>query len=71
MKRCAGHVHHVEYKNNSYNLLYRKPSGMRPFGRPEFGWEGNIKLDLNKCGMTIRLIFTWLRIESNHGVLLL
>ena len=28
----------------------RKPEGKRPPGRPRRGWEGNIKVDLQKVG---------------------
>jgi hypothetical protein len=54
---------------NSCNILLRKPSGMRPFGRAECRWEDNIKLDLKKYDVKLWLLFTWFRIRPNHGLL--
>jgi hypothetical protein len=31
-------------------ILFGKPEGKRPFGRPRRRWEDNIKLDLRKTG---------------------
>ena len=35
-----------------YRVLVGKPEGKRPLGRPELGWEDNIKIDLQevRCG---------------------
>jgi hypothetical protein len=31
---------------NRYEILIRKPKEKRPFGRPRYTWENNIKMDL-------------------------
>jgi hypothetical protein len=31
---------------NEYKVLVGKPEGTRPFGRPRYRWEDNIKMDL-------------------------
>jgi hypothetical protein len=35
-----------------YRVLFRKPEGKRPLGRPRRRWEYNIKMDLQvvECG---------------------
>jgi hypothetical protein len=37
-------------KRHAYNILDVKPRGKRPLGKPERGWEDNIKVDLRKWG---------------------
>jgi hypothetical protein len=32
----------------AYNILFWKPEGRRPLGRPWRRWEDNIKMDLEK-----------------------
>jgi hypothetical protein len=34
----------------AYNILFGKPEGRRPLGRPRRRWEDNIKMDLGKIG---------------------
>jgi hypothetical protein len=31
-----------------YRVLLGKPEGKRPLGRPGYGWEDNMKLDLEE-----------------------
>jgi hypothetical protein len=33
-----------------YRVLVGKPEGKRPMGRPRYGWEDNIKMDLQEVG---------------------
>jgi len=33
---------------NAYKILVQKPEQMRPFGRPSYRWEVNIKMYLKK-----------------------
>jgi len=33
-----------------YRILVGKPEGGRPFGRPRYRWEGNIKMDFEEAG---------------------
>jgi hypothetical protein len=33
---------------NGYNILFGKPEGKRPLGRPRHRWEGNTKRVLKK-----------------------
>jgi hypothetical protein len=45
--RWEGHVAHVGGERRGvYRVLIGKPEGKRPLGRPRYGWEYNIKVDL-------------------------
>ena len=33
-----------------HRVLVGKPEGKRPFGRPRYRWEDNIKMDLREVG---------------------
>jgi hypothetical protein len=35
---------------NAYNILFGKPEGKRPLGRPRRRWEDNIRMDLREIG---------------------
>jgi hypothetical protein len=35
---------------NAYKLFVLKPDRKRPLGRPNYRWEGNIKMDI-KCSV--------------------
>jgi hypothetical protein len=37
-----------EEKRGLYRVLVRKPEGKRPFGRPRYRWEDNIKMDIEE-----------------------
>jgi hypothetical protein len=36
-------------------ILFEKPEGERPLGRPRHRWEDNIKMDIKKIGWRCRL----------------
>jgi hypothetical protein len=35
---------------DAYNILFGKPEGRRPLGRPRRRWKDNIKMDLGEIG---------------------
>jgi hypothetical protein len=37
-------------KRNAYRVLFGKPEGEKPLGKPKHGWEDNIKLSLRETG---------------------
>jgi hypothetical protein len=51
-----------------YTVLVGRPEGARPLGRPRRRWEGNIRMDLREMGSMGRTGFSWLKIESNGGL---
>jgi len=48
--RWAGDVAHTGERKGVYRVLVGKPEGKRPFGRPSFRWEDNVKTDLQEVG---------------------
>jgi hypothetical protein len=48
--RWAGHVAHMGEMRGAYNILFGRPEGRRPLGRPRCRWEDNIKMDLRETG---------------------
>jgi len=38
----------IKYTLYVYRVLVGKNKGMRPFGRPRYRWEYNIKMDLQE-----------------------
>jgi hypothetical protein len=34
-----------------YKVLVGKPEGKRPLGRPRYGWEDGIRMDLREIGL--------------------
>jgi len=40
----------MEEVRNTYKILIEKLEGKRPLGRPRFGWEDNIRMDLKARG---------------------
>jgi hypothetical protein len=46
---CSAHG----VKRWAYRILVGKPDGKRPLRKPTFGWEDNIKTDLNKNRMDL------------------
>jgi hypothetical protein len=40
-------------KRNVYRLLFGKPEGKRPLGRPRRRWMDNIKMDLLELGVSV------------------
>jgi hypothetical protein len=49
--RWAGHVARMVEGRGVYRVLFGKPEGKRPLGRPRRKWEDNIKMDLCEIGM--------------------
>jgi hypothetical protein len=49
--RWAGHVARMGKGRGVYRVLFRRPEGKRPLGRPRRRWEDNIKLDLRETGI--------------------
>jgi hypothetical protein len=37
-------------ERDAYRILVGRPEGRRPFGRPRYRWEDNIKMDLQEVG---------------------
>jgi hypothetical protein len=37
-------------KRNAFRILFRKPEGKKPLGRPRRRWVNNIKIDLREIG---------------------
>jgi hypothetical protein len=50
--RWAGHVARMEEGRNALKILTGKPTGKRPLGRPRRRWEDNIRMDLEKIGIS-------------------
>jgi hypothetical protein len=40
----------MEERRGIYRVLVGKPEGNRPLGRPMYGWEDNINVDLQEVG---------------------
>jgi hypothetical protein len=67
--RWTGHVVHMGEERGVYSILFGRPEGKRPLGRPRRRLEDNIKLDLGREGSMGRTGFGWLRIESSGWLL--
>ena len=50
--RWAGHVARMEGGRSAFKMLTGKPTGKRPLGRPRFRWEDNIRMYLEKIGIS-------------------
>jgi len=48
--RWAGWVTCMGDLSNACTVLVRKHEGKRPFRRPRYGWEDNIRMDLREIG---------------------
>ncbi|KAJ4449920.1 hypothetical protein ANN_01327 [Periplaneta americana] len=48
--RWAGHVTCMGESRNAYRVLFGRPEGKRPLGKPKRMWEDNIKMDLREVG---------------------
>jgi hypothetical protein len=66
--RLTGHGASMREKRHAYKILVGKPGGRRPFGRPKYRLENNIKVDLQeiKWGWSGLI---WLRIGTIGGLL--
>jgi hypothetical protein len=49
--RWAGHVACMGEGRGVYRVLFGRPEGKGPLGRPRHRWEGNIKLNLREIGI--------------------
>jgi len=49
--RWAGHVARMGEDRGVYGVLFGRPEGKRPLGRPRLRWEDNIKMDLREIGI--------------------
>jgi hypothetical protein len=58
----------MEEGRGVYRVLVGRLEGKRPLGRPRRKWEDNIKIDLREIGIDGRTGFSWLRIQSNGGL---
>jgi hypothetical protein len=36
---------------NVYKILVGKPEGKRPFGKPRYRWENNIRIDVSEIDL--------------------
>jgi hypothetical protein len=46
----VGHVARIVEMRNPYSILFGRPEGKRPLGRPRRRWEDNIRMDLREIG---------------------
>jgi hypothetical protein len=49
--RWAGHVARMGEGRGVYRVLFGRPEGKRPMGRPRSRWEDKISLDLREIGI--------------------
>ena len=52
--RGPGHLARLEDGRNAFKILAGKPTGKRPSERPSRRWEDNIRMDLNRIGISTR-----------------
>ena len=50
--RWARHVAKIEEGRSTCKILTGKPTEKRPLGRPRSRWEDNIRMDLEKIGIS-------------------
>ena len=48
--RWTGHVASMGDRRVAHRVLFGKPEGKRPLGRPRCGWQDKIKMDLQEVG---------------------
>jgi hypothetical protein len=48
-------IAHMGEMRNAYKILFGKPEGKSPLGRPRSRWEDNIKVDISE---TVRRLWT-------------
>jgi hypothetical protein len=46
-----------------YRVLFGRPEGKRPLGRPRRRWEDNIKMNLREIGIDVA---NWIRLAQNR-----
>jgi hypothetical protein len=64
MMRWAGHVARMEEGRSVYRVLFGKPEGKSPLGRPRRRWEDNIKLDLREMSIDGE---NWIRLAQDRA----
>jgi hypothetical protein len=69
IKRRARRVARIGEKRNAYILLFVKPEGKRPLGRPGHRWMDNIKVGLREQGGILWTGLIWHRIGISGGLL--
>jgi hypothetical protein len=60
--RWARHVVRMGEGRGVYRVLFWRPEGKRPLGRPRRRWEDNIKMDLRHIGIDGT---NWIRLAQN------
>jgi hypothetical protein len=61
--RWAGHVTRMGEGRGVYRVLFGRPEGKRPMGRPRRRWEDNIKMDLTETGIDGA---TWIKLAQDR-----
>jgi hypothetical protein len=49
--RCEGHVAGIREERNAYRILVGEQERKRLIGRPRYGREDNVKMDLREIGL--------------------
>ncbi|KAJ4444554.1 hypothetical protein ANN_06349 [Periplaneta americana] len=62
--RWAGHVASVGESRIAYRVLFVRPEGKSPLGRPRCRWEDNIKMDLREVGYDDR---DWINLAQDRN----
>jgi hypothetical protein len=68
--RWAGHMARMGEDRGVHRVLVGRLEGKRSLGRPRLRWEDNIKMDLQEVGGVVGTGWSWLRIETDGGHLL-
>jgi hypothetical protein len=58
-----GHVACMGQMRNAYNILFGKPEGKIPLGRPRHRWEDIIRTDLTEIGLEC---VDWMRLAQDR-----
>ena len=59
----------VGERRGAYRVLVGKPGRKRPLGRPNYGLDSNIKMDLQGLGRRSWTGLNWLRKGAGGGLL--
>jgi hypothetical protein len=51
-------------RRNVYRVLFGRPEGKRPLGRPRRRWEDNIKMDIREIGIDGA---NWIQLAQNRA----
>jgi hypothetical protein len=69
--KWVGHVARMGEGTNLYRVLVGKPDGKSPLERPRHRRENGIKLHPKEMGWDVWIGFSWLRIRTVGGLLLI